>query len=337
LHHVPEAGGVTGIEPFDTAVVFGRYRLHGAFVRGGGKGIAIAPAHVRHIDAQHPKQTRALARFQFRQHVQESAHVVVFFRHAATLIDTARIRTAQNRHDANIGAVEILQKQNLEFDGVLHGVAIVLHVHRAAAFFGEPIHQRGVRPAFADRRDVRLACQAEAFRFAVMGRAQHDEGAVAIGRSHHAISRTIRLPAARWTHVRRGDAEQTVSFGVVPIHIGHVLAHGVAQRLDLFRICRPGVHGIAPRRCGKLALPCLFHSGESFIFQEAAGTERLHQTFFDISHFQVAGDLDQRGAEVEIGLLAVEAVQAFYQRRRDDDDRLGIAVRIANHEPGPVL
>jgi len=57
----------------------------------------------------------------------------------------------------------------------------------------------------------------------------------------------------------------------------------------------------------------------------------------DISHFQVAGDLDQRGAEVEIGLLAVEAVQAFYQRRRDDDDRLGIAVRIANHEPGPVL
>ena len=79
-----------------------------------------------------------------------------------------------------------------------------------------------------------------------------------------------------------------------------------------------------------------FHPREGFVFQEPGGAEGVDQVLFQFADLQVAGDAHQHRAQVEVRLPAVEAVQAFDQRRRDDQHRVGIAVGVADKEAWPV-
>ena len=71
------------------------------------KRIAVAPAHVRHVDAQHPEQSTGIARCHLAQSIQKAAHVFVFFGLAAC-IQAARVWAAEHRQNADVGPVEML-------------------------------------------------------------------------------------------------------------------------------------------------------------------------------------------------------------------------------------
>jgi hypothetical protein len=87
--------------------------------------IAVAPADVRHVDPEHPQQPVTLCRIDLAELAQETPHLIVIFRPAAAA-DTLGKRTAQYRHDTNIGSEQVLQEYHLELDRVLGGVAVIL-------------------------------------------------------------------------------------------------------------------------------------------------------------------------------------------------------------------
>ena len=74
----------------------------------------------------------------------------------------------------------MLQEDQLQLDGVLEGVAVVLHFHGAAAARGQPVRQRLVGLGLPERRPEPLAGQAEPSGFSPVRGRQNDEGAVAM-------------------------------------------------------------------------------------------------------------------------------------------------------------
>ncbi len=56
--------------------------------------------------------------------------------------------------------------------------------------------------------------------------------------------------------------------------------------------------------------------------------------FFELADLDLARDAHQAGAQVQTGLLAVEARQALHQLRRNEQHGVGKFQRIANQEPG---
>jgi hypothetical protein len=55
-----------------------------------------------------------------------------------------------------------------------------------------------------------------------------------------------------------------------------------------------------------------------------------------MAHLQVSGRANQNLAQVKPAALTVEALQAFNQRRRDNQRDIGIAVGIANQQAGAL-
>ena len=133
LHQLPEAFCVTGDDPIDPPAVARGDVKHQPLIGVSGEWIAIAPAHMSHVDAQHPEQPAALARRQIAEGAEEAAYIFVVFRRAA-LVNTASERAAQDRQNADIRTVAVLQEQHLELDGVLDGVTVILHDDRAGGF-----------------------------------------------------------------------------------------------------------------------------------------------------------------------------------------------------------
>ena len=158
-----------------------------------------------HVDAQNPEEAIAFARGHFAQRSEEAAHAIVGFGRAAA-IQAVGVLAAENRQNANVRAVDVLQEDHLQFDGVLERVAIVFHDHRRAAVGRQPVDQCGVGGGFAERSHERFARQAEVFGRAVVGSGQDDESAVLQFRAERLIGGAIGLPSAFGAHVRRGDA-----------------------------------------------------------------------------------------------------------------------------------
>ena len=102
--------------------------------------------------------------------------------------------------------------------------------------------------------------------------------------------------------------------------------------------------GYAPPACagsrlgasGEFPLAARFHLRERFVFQESRRAEGLDQVLFELADLQIAGDADQHGAQVQVGLAAVKAAQALDQGRRDDQHRVGVTIGIADEKPRAV-
>jgi len=116
----------------------------------------------------------------------------------------------------------------------------------------------------------------------------------------------------------------------------HIARHSLAESCELQRIGAAGVGGLALGRVGEFALAGRFHGRECLVFEEACRTEGAGEVLFELADLQIAGDLDQECAQVQIGLAAVKAAQTVDQGRGDDQHGVGVAVRVADEETGPV-
>ena len=83
---------------------------------------------------------------------------------------------------------------------------------------------------------------------------------------------------------------------------------------------------------GELTPAVLLHLRERFVFEESGRAQREDDLLFDFADFQAIGQADQGGAEIELGVLPVEELQALNEHRGDDEHRVGELVGIANEE-----
>jgi hypothetical protein len=93
------------------------------------------------------------------------------------------------------------------------------------------------------------------------------------------------------------------------------------------------VRRLAHRLFGELAPLFPLHAREILVLQEAGLGQSLHQAPGDFFGLQPAGDPCQGGPQVQIAVAAIEAFQAFHQRRRNNQHGIREAVRIANEKP----
>src|SRR5580704_7842201 len=121
--------------------------------------------------------------------------MVVSLRRAA-VVDAVGVGAAQNGDDADVRSEQVLQEDHLEFNGVLDGVAVVLHRRGVAGFGQNFVDERGVGDGFAIGRQEGLAGEAEAVGGAVMGGAENDESAVGVGGREGGIGGAIGVDAS---------------------------------------------------------------------------------------------------------------------------------------------
>ena len=88
------------------------------------------------------------------------------------------------------------------------------------------------------------------------------------------------------------------------------------------------------RLLGEFAPLFALHAREGVVFQKARVGERVDRWCAISSVSRSAGDPRQCGAQIQLGVLAVEAFQAFHQRRRNNQHGVGVAVGIANEQAG---
>ena len=178
---------------------------HDALVGMRGKTVVIPRAHVRHVDAQNPEETIAFARGHLAQRFQKALHAIVILGRASRIQAVGEL-SAKNRKDANVRAIDMLQEDDLKLDGVLEGMAVVFHEHGVAAARREPVDQRGIGGAFAERRHERFSREAEVLGLAVVRGCQDDESTILQLRAERLVRGTIGLPSAFRADVRRGNA-----------------------------------------------------------------------------------------------------------------------------------
>ena len=75
-------------------------------------------------------------------------------------------------------------------------------------------------------------------------------------------------------------------------------------------------------------------TSKCFVFQKSGLAERVEQMLFEFADLNLAGDPNQVGAQIQTGLLAVEARQALHQLRRNEQHGIGKFQRIANQQSG---
>ena len=73
---------------------------------------------------------------------------------------------------------------------------------------------------------------------------------------------------------------------------------------------------------------------EGLVFQEPGLAEGVEEMLFEFADLDFARDPHQAGAQIQTGLLAVEARQALHQLRRNEQHGVGKFQRIANQKPG---
>ena len=126
----------------------------------------------------------------------------------------------------------MLEEHDLELDRVLDRVAVILHDHRR--FVGEFIHEPQIRSRAAVGSLERLAREAEAVRFAVVGGTQDHERSSRVRGAKRGVRVAIGLPAAERTHVRRRDPTRFTSpaaSGVAPFRYSFNVARTVLRPL----------------------------------------------------------------------------------------------------------
>ena len=248
-------------------------------------------------------------------------------------MNAAQERPAQNRKDANVGAIKILQEEHLKFDGVLDRMAVIFHANRLRRGLREFVHEADIGDGFAERRHKRFTRQAKAVRFAIMRSAEHDEGTLLVRREHGGISVAIRFPTAKGADVRRGDADERI-FRAWGRGALHEFSNGLARFVGVVGISGAGVRRIALGRRDEFvdARQALHFKG--FVFEESSLAERVEQMLFEFADLDFAGDPNQVGAQIQTGLLAVETSQALHQLRRNEQHGIGEFQRIANQQAG---
>ena len=134
--------------------------------------------------------------------------------------------------------------------------------------------------------------------------------------------------------MRRGDSNQIV-FGRTSAR--HPLIHLLPEFIRIVGISGACMRGLAHRRLSKRTLARFLHGGEGFVLKETALLQGVDEVAFQFPYLEVAGNFDQRGAQVKFRVLAIEAVEALDQWRRDDQHGIGIMQRIAHQKARPVL
>ena len=335
LHQRPVAVGVPRVEALDAAAIALGHLLHDALPRHGREGVAVARALVGHIHAEHPQQAVGFARGQFAERAEEAAHVFIVLGFPA-FINAVGEGAAQDGQDADIGAEDVLEEDHLELDGVLEGVAVILHVGRGPGGGCQPVDERDIRGGLAVGRDESLAGEAESLRRAEMRCAQDDEDAVLVRGLERAIGLAVGLPAAFRAHVGGGNAHEVRCAGCGGGGAVQVPVEGVSQGVGLGGVGRTCVRGLAARRFGEGAVAGLAHAFEHLVFEKAAFAQGVHELALDLAHIQPAGDAHQFRAQVQFRLQAVKALETRDQGRRHNDHGVRVAVRIANEEAGAL-
>ncbi len=288
-----------------------------------------------HVDTQNPEQVVAFVGGEAGQGVEKAPDGLGFLGQAPGL-DALAEGAAKDRQDADVGAEAVLEEDDLELDGVLRAVAIVLHHGRFGGFFGEPLHQAGLGLRDPEGGAERFPRESEAAGPAVVGRSQDHERARGRFFRDGAIGRRVHLPAAFGADVGRGDADGAGDRGDVP-SAGEIAFEEPAQFLGVFRVGGAGMGGLPDGGRGELAVAPVAEFEEGLVLEEAGVGERLDEAFLNAADVQRAGEAHQIGAQVEVGGLAVETLQALHQRGRDDQGGVGIQVGIANQQTGLVL
>ncbi len=140
---VPEGGGVAGGEAVDAGAVALFDVEHVGLAGEGGEGVAVAGAHVGHVDAEDEEEAVGFAGGDFAECAEESVDTGSFFGHAS-VVEAAAVGAAEDGEDADLRAEDVLQKQHLELDGVLDRVAVVFHADGGGGFGGEFVDEGGV-------------------------------------------------------------------------------------------------------------------------------------------------------------------------------------------------
>ena len=250
-------------------------------------------------------------------------------------IDAVGIGSAQNRYDADARAEQVLQENHLKFDGVFDRVAVILHQDGVRRGSGEFVHDRQIGLRFAEGRDEGFAGEAEAFRRAVMRRAEDHERSIGIGGRKRGVGGSIGRDAAERADVRRGDREDaSVPGGCGAVQIA---SQGFGEGIRLIGIAAARVNRRTGRRFGEGPLRGFLASRERFILEKSGGAQRVDQVLLQIPDLQIAGDPDQILAQIEISGFAVEKFEAFDERRRNDERCVGVLIRIANHQTGTIF
>src|SRR5258708_39512233 len=96
-------------------------------------------------------------------------------------INAVGVGAAENRHDADVGSKEMLEEDDLKFDGVLNGVGVVLHRGGVAGFGEDFADEVQVGDGFAIGGREGLAGEAEAVGLAVVRGAEDNEGTIGVG------------------------------------------------------------------------------------------------------------------------------------------------------------
>ena len=169
-----------------------------------------------------------------------------------------------------------------------------------------------------------------------MRRRQNHECAVLDAPDAARRRRRGRLPAALGTDVRRGD-RRTGRRSPSPAPARRPCTAAIVSRISL------GSAGYADPACAG--------SRTGARRELAARRSSLHRREVrrppeipallsvsirccsQLADFEFAGDPHQRRAQVQIRLLAVEALQALHQHRRNDQHRVGEPVWIADEQP----
>src|SRR5207253_1206488 len=84
-YQVPEAARISRRDPLHPMPVAGAYREHPVLVRKRRKRVSVAASHVRHVDAEDPKQTSRLARGDLSKGAEKALHAFVVLRVATAV------------------------------------------------------------------------------------------------------------------------------------------------------------------------------------------------------------------------------------------------------------
>ena len=77
-------------------------------------------------------------------------------------------------------------------------------------------------------------------------------------------------------------------------------------------------------------------AGEVVVVEEAAFAKHARQVAHRFPDPRIAGEAEQRLADLRVLIAPVEEGETGHEGRRDHDDRLGVAEGIADEQPGPV-
>jgi len=138
---------------------------------------------------------------------EEAGDGGVVFREAAA-VDGVGEGSAEDGEDLDVRAVEGLEEEDLEFEGVFDGVAVVFEADGGGSGGEEAVDEVGAGAGAAEGGDEGLSGEAEGLGFTVVRGAEDEEGFVAEGGVEGAVGGAVGGPGAVGGGVRGGDADE---------------------------------------------------------------------------------------------------------------------------------